>query len=62
VDGDNASPVHKYLLVDQGVNMGELHYLEALAEAAVHRFCYIALTPKVRGTTAGFALRPIALV
>lgn len=62
VDGDNASPVHKYLLVDEGVHMGELHYLEDLAAAGVHRFCYIALTPKVRGTTAGFALRPIALV
>lgn len=62
VDGDNASPVHKYLLVDQGVHMGELHYLEDLAADGVHRFCYIALVPKVRGTTAGFALRPIALV
>jgi len=62
VDGDNASPVHKYLLVDQGVHMGELHNLEEVAAAGVHRFCYIALTPKVRGTTAGFALRPIAVV
>jgi kynurenine formamidase len=62
VDGDLAAPVHKYLLVDQGVHMGELHYLEELAEAGVYRFCYIALTPKVRGTTAGFALRPIALI
>lgn len=62
VDGDNAAPVHKYLLVDQGVHMGELHYLEDLAAERVYRFCYIALCPKVRGTTAGFALRPIALV
>jgi kynurenine formamidase len=62
VDGDNESPVHKYLLVDQGVHMGELHYLEKLAAEAVHRFAYLALSPKVRGATAGFALRPIALV
>lgn len=61
-DGDNASPVHKYLLVDQGVPMGELHYLEDLAAAGVNRFCYVALTPKLRGLTAGFALRPIAIV
>lgn len=27
VDGDNQSPVHAYLLVNQGVPMGELHYL-----------------------------------
>jgi kynurenine formamidase len=61
-DGDNASPVHKYLLVDQGVHMGELHYLEDLAAAGAHRFCYVALAPKIRGTTAGFAMRPIAMV
>ncbi|MGH2686264.1 MAG: cyclase family protein, partial [Actinomycetota bacterium] len=62
VDGDNRSPVHKYLLVDQGVHMGELHFLEQLAAEGIHRFCYIALAPKVRGTTAGFAMRPIAMV
>lgn len=62
VDGDNASPVHKYLLVDQGVHMGELHYLEELAAEGAHRFCYVALAPKLKGTTAGFAMRPIAIV
>ena len=31
LDGDNVSPVHKYLLVDQGVHMAELHWLEELA-------------------------------
>jgi kynurenine formamidase len=61
-DGDNIAPVHKYLLVDQGVHMGELHFLEELAEAKAYRFCYIALTPKIKGTTGGFALRPIAIV
>ncbi|HUB69737.1 MAG TPA: cyclase family protein [Acidimicrobiales bacterium] len=62
VDGDNMSPVHKYLLVDQGVCMGELHYLEELAEASIHRFCYFALPPKIRGVTGTCALRPVALV
>jgi kynurenine formamidase len=62
VDGDCSQPVHEYLLVEQGVHMGELHTFEQLAVSRTYRFCYIALTPKVRGTTAGFALRPIALV
>jgi kynurenine formamidase len=62
VDGDSIAPVHRYLLVEQGVHMGELHFLEELAAAGVHRFCYIALTPKIRGTTGGFALRPVAIV
>jgi kynurenine formamidase len=62
VQGDNAAPVHKYLLVDQGVHMGELHDLEELSADRVYRFCYIALCAKLRATTAGFALRPIGLV
>jgi kynurenine formamidase len=62
VDTDNASPVHKYLLVDQGVHMGELFYLEELAAEKAYRFCFIALAPKVVGTTAGFAMRPVAIV
>lgn len=61
-DGDTYAPVHKYLLIDQGVHMGELHYLEDLAAARAYRFCYVALTPKIKGTTGGFALRPIAIV
>ena len=62
VDGDAPAPVHEYLLVEQGVHMGELHFLEGLSGAGAHEFCYIALTPKVRGTTAGFALRPAAII
>lgn len=61
-DGRAAQPVHEYLLVEQGVYLGELHYLEELAARRIREFCYIALCPKVRGTTAGFALRPIALL
>jgi kynurenine formamidase len=61
-DGDSFHPVHEYALVEQGVHLGELHDLEALAADAVHRFTYIALAPKVRGTTAGFAMRPVAVL
>jgi kynurenine formamidase len=61
-DGDCLAPVHRYLLAEQGVHMGELHYLEQLAAASASRFCYIALAPKVAGTTAGFAMRPVAVV
>jgi kynurenine formamidase len=54
-------PVHRYLLVEQGVHIGEFHYLEDLARDGVYEFCYVCMTNKIRGTTAGFALRPIAI-
>ena len=54
-------PVHNYLLIEQGVHIAELHYLEDLAETKTYEFCYICTTAKIRGTTAGFALRPIAV-
>jgi kynurenine formamidase len=61
-DGAGISPVHAYLLVEQGVHMGELHHLEEVAATGITRFCYVALTPKLRGTTGGFAMRPLAVV
>jgi kynurenine formamidase len=54
-------PVHRYLLIDQGVHIGEFHNLEELARQRVHEFCYICTTAKIRGAVAGFALRPIAI-
>ncbi len=54
-------PVHKYLLVDQGVHIGEFHNCEPLSQAKAYTFCYIATTNKIKGTAAGFALRPIAV-
>jgi kynurenine formamidase len=54
-------PVHNYLLIEQGVHIAEFHNLEELAKAGVYEFCYICTTAKIKGTTAGFALRPIAL-
>jgi kynurenine formamidase len=54
-------PVHRYLLIHQGVHIGEFHNLEDLARDRVYEFCYACMTNKIRGTVAGFALRPIAI-
>jgi kynurenine formamidase len=56
-----AIPVHRYLLVDQGVHLGEFHNLENLSKAKAYTFCYMATTNRIKGTAAGFGLRPIAL-
>jgi kynurenine formamidase len=58
---DTGIPVHRYLLVEQGVHLGEFHNLEGLSSAKAYTFCYIAAVNKIKGTAAGFALRPIAL-
>ena len=55
------NPVHEYLLVEQGVHIGEFHNLEELARNRVHRFTYVAMTNRLKGTVAGTALRPIAI-
>ncbi len=54
-------PVHRYLLIEQGVHIGEFHNLEELARDKAYEFCYICMTNKIRGSTAGFTLRPIAI-
>ena len=54
-------PVHRYLLVDQGVHVGEFHYLEGLSQAKAYTFCYVAAVNKIKGAAAGFALRPVGL-
>lgn len=56
-----SNAVHEYLLVEQGVHIGEFHNLEALAARKVYRFVYIAATNRIRGAVAGTALRPIAI-
>lgn len=53
--------MHKYLLIEQGVHIGEFHYLEDLARDKVSEFCYVATTAKIAGSVAGFALRPLAI-
>jgi len=54
-------PVHNYLLIEQGVHIAEFHNLEDLARDRVYEFCYVCATNKIRGTTAGFTLRPLAI-
>jgi kynurenine formamidase len=55
------NPVHRYLLVEQGIHIGEFHNLEGLANAQVYEFCYIAATNKIKGAAAGFTMRPLAI-
>jgi kynurenine formamidase len=54
-------PLHNYLLIQQGVHIGEFHYLEGLARDQVYEFCYVACTNKIKGAAAGFTMRPIAI-
>ena len=54
-------PVHTYLLITQGVHIGEFHNLERLSRDKAYEFCYICTTAKVKGTASGFALRPLAI-
>ena len=56
-----AIPVHEYLLVEQGVHIGEFHNLEELSRNKVYRFTYVAMTNRLIGTVAGTAMRPIAI-
>ena len=56
-----ANPVHEYLLVDQGVHIGEFHNLEALSRDKVYRFLYVSMTNHLKGTVADTAMRPIAI-
>jgi len=54
-------PAHNYLLIQQGVHIAEYHYLEELARDRAYEFAYICTVNKIRGASAGFTLRPIAL-
>ena len=54
-------PVHTYLLIEQGVHIGEFHFLEDLASEQVYEFVYIAATNKIKGSTAGFTMRSLAV-
>ncbi|MGE0536897.1 MAG: cyclase family protein [Pirellulales bacterium] len=54
-------PVHKYLIIEQGIHIAEFHFLEDLARDRVYEFCYMAVTNKIAGSTAGFTMRPVAL-
>lgn len=56
----NPLPVHVRLLVDAGVHICELLYLEDLAVDGVTEFLFVCLPLRIRGTT-GSMVRPIAV-
>jgi kynurenine formamidase len=60
-DGTSFNPVHVYLLARQGVHILEYQNLEELAEDQVYKFAYVLGVNKIKGATAGTALRPIGL-
>jgi len=59
--GGLVNAVHEYALIEQGVHLGEFHYLEDLARNSVWRFTFFAVTNRIKGAAAGFALRPVAI-
>lgn len=60
--GSNSfNPVHVYLLIEQGVHIGEFHNLEQLSRDKAYEFAYVCSVNKIKGAVAGFALRPIAI-
>lgn len=65
VDGpswpNNPSPVHHYLLIQQGVHIIELLQLDEMAKDKVYEGCFICTTPKIRYAT-GMYVRPIVIV
>jgi kynurenine formamidase len=61
-EGSNSfNPVHDYLLIKQGVHIGEFHNLEELAKDKAYEFAYVCAVNKIKGAVAGFTLRPIAI-
>ena len=52
---------HVHLLVTHGIHILENLYLEELAQARHHEFCFVAVPLKFRGAT-GSPIRPLALV
>ena len=61
VEEMTSASVLKALSIEQGVHIGEFHYLEDLASEQVYEFVYIAATNKIKGSTAGFTMRPLAV-
>jgi kynurenine formamidase len=57
----NPQPVHKHLLIDNGVYLMESLDLEELARAKVYEFAFIALPLKIRGATASM-IDPVAAI
>ena len=58
--GQGADPVHVFLLVEQGVHIGECFWLEDLAKDHTYEFLFIVSPLKLEGGT-GSMVRPIAI-
>ena len=56
----NPFPVHIELLVDRGVYIMEMVYMEDLARDEQYEFCFVCLPLKITGAT-GSLVRPIAM-
>ena len=54
-------PVHMALLVEAGIPLLEMVYLEQLASLGIREFCFIASPIKIRGAT-GALVDPIAII
>jgi Putative cyclase len=59
--GTSFIPVHHYLIPIQGVHILEYHNQEELAKDKTYKFAYVLGVNKIRGATAGTALRPIGI-
>ena len=60
-EGTSFNPVHVYLLVKQGVHIGEVLNLEDLAKDNVYKFGLVWSPNKIKGNVAGTVQRPVAL-
>jgi kynurenine formamidase len=60
-DPERPRTVHPLLLVERGIPILELLYLEELARERVHSFALVISPLKIRGTTASM-IRPLALI
>jgi kynurenine formamidase len=54
-------PVHRRLLVEEGIPIIEILDLEGIGAAGVHEFCLVLAPLKVVGGT-GAPIRPLAVV
>jgi kynurenine formamidase len=61
VDSGNPQPVHSYLLVEKGILLLEMVYLEGLATDSVYSFLFVAQPTKIQGASGAF-IDPIAVV
>jgi len=60
-EGTSWVPVHTYLIPKQGVHILEYHNLEEVTAEGASKFAYVLGVNKIKGATAGTALRPIGI-